>query len=238
MKQRGNVEVVSSEIFIQDVLQPSLLAGWETSKVCDEPIRVLRFSVKLTYIEPPSECWGVCEAPSHGASISEVNPQRTSTTMELLPLVCLCLLSCSGDGEKTDHHHWQFVISLLFIIFHFVVIRVVYNAIKNTPESGVGGALKASLINSSYYAQMGAWKLFLCFLFYISMVTCCGFFLVRNVLIVCRFGQKHLLNALNVHAKWVRWAPLGRSHLVLPFSRVRWILQLVLAARVKINPLL
>ena len=26
--------------------------------------------------------------------------------MELLLLVCLCLLSCSGDGKKTDHHHF------------------------------------------------------------------------------------------------------------------------------------
>ncbi|XP_030275714.1 hemicentin-1-like isoform X1 [Sparus aurata] len=29
-----------------------------------------------------------------------MSPQRTSTTMELLPLVCLCLLSCSGDAVR------------------------------------------------------------------------------------------------------------------------------------------
>ena len=44
------------------------------------------------------------------------------------------------------------------------------------------------------------WKyvLFLFFLF-TSSVTCCGFFLVTNVLIASRFGQKHLLNAPNLN---------------------------------------
>ena len=38
--------------------------------------------------------------------------------------------------------------------------------------------------------------------FTLSTVTCCGFFLVTNVLIVSRFGQKCLLNVnVNVNVK-------------------------------------
>ena len=33
----------------------------------------------------------------------------------------------------------------------------------------------------------------------LSMVICCGFLFVTNVLFVSHFGQKHLLNALNVN---------------------------------------
>ena len=36
------------------------------------------------------------------------------------------------------------------------------------------------------------------FFFTLSMVICCGFFLVTNILVVVRFGQKHLLNAISI----------------------------------------
>ena len=56
-----------------------------------------------------------------------------------------------------------------------------------------------ALINSSYYAHLRAWKSFsFCFLT-LSVVICCGFFLGTNVLIVSRFGQERLLNALSVN---------------------------------------
>ena len=61
---------------------------------------------------------------------------------------------------------------------------------------------KKSLINSSYNAQMRAWKLFLSFSFLLYQ----QWYVVASFLwqMYCRFGQKHLLNSLNVSVN-VEW---------------------------------
>ena len=41
--------------------------------------------------------------------------------------------------------------------------------------------------------------MYLVFILTLSTVICCGFFLVTNELIISRFGQKPLLNALNIN---------------------------------------
>ena len=50
------------------------------------------------------------------------------------------------------------------------------------------------------------------FLFTLSTVICCGFFLLTNVLIVNRFGQKCLLNALNINVNFPHKITAGREH--------------------------
>ena len=47
--------------------------------------------------------------------------------------------------------------------------------------------------------------------YFIVLLTCCGFFLVTNVLIVSHFGQRHLLNTINVIVT-MRWAVVLRVH--------------------------